>query len=194
MSAARTLLAEPALHTAAWVTLAAVFTLALPGKLRDFAAFAATVANYRIVPAGVSPAVAAAVVAGELAVVAGLVLPPSRAAAAGLAAVLLATFTIAIAVNLARGRRTIDCGCFRGLIRERLGWSHVARNLLLLAAALQIATIAPNPAGPLDLALGAVAAATLLLLFLAGAQLAFDPRHDVVLAGGEPRAIPGRAS
>ncbi|MCS6780159.1 MAG: methylamine utilization protein MauE [Geminicoccaceae bacterium] len=188
------LLAEPALHTAAWATLAAVFALALPGKLRDFAAFAATVANYRIVPAGASPAVAAAVVAGELAVVAGLVLPASRAAAAGLAAALLAIFTVAIAVNLLRGRRTIDCGCFRGLIRERLGWSHVARNLLLLAAAVHVATIGPQPAGPLDLALGAAAALTLLLLFLAGAQLAFDPRHDLVLADGDPRAIPGRAS
>lgn len=194
MLSASTLLAEPALHTASWATLAAVFALALPGKLRDFAAFAATVANYRIVPAGASPAVAAAVVAGELAVVAGLVLPASRAAAAGLAMVLLVIFTVAIAVNLLRGRRTIDCGCFRSLIRERLGWSHVARNLLLVAAALQVATIAPNPAGALDLALGSAAAATFVLLFLAGAQLAFDPRHDVMLTEGDAGAIPGRAS
>lgn len=194
MVSASTLLAEPALHTAAWVTLAAVFALALPGKLRDFAAFAATVANYRIVPAAAGSTVAAAVLAAEIVVVAGLVLPASRAAAAGLAAFLLVMFTVAIAVNLRRGRRTIDCGCFRGLIRERLGWSHVARNLLLLAAAFQVATIGPQPAGPLDLALGAVAAATLMLLFLAAAHLAFDPRHDVVLADGDPRAIPRRAS
>ncbi len=194
MISAGTLLAEPALHIASWATLAAVFALALPGKLKDFPAFAATVANYRIVPAGASPAVAATVVVGELAVVGGLLLPASRAAAARLAALLLAIFTVAIAVNLVRGRRTIDCGCFRSLIRERLGWSHIARNLLLLAAALQVATIAPNPAGPLDLALGAVAAATFLLLFLAGTQLAFDPRHDVVPNEGYAGAVPGRAS
>ncbi|MCX7630446.1 MAG: methylamine utilization protein MauE [Geminicoccaceae bacterium] len=183
MPEASALASEPALYAAAWFLLLAVFALALPGKLRDFEAFVGTVRNYRLLPAVLARPVALGIVAAELSVLLGLLLPWTRSAAAALAASLLALFACAVAVNLARGRRGIDCGCFRTLLRERLSWWHVARNGFLCAAALFVATAAPRPAGFLDLAVAALAAASFVLLFLAGAQLAFDPRHELVSEG-----------
>lgn len=186
MAAASALLAEPALHVAAWLALLATFALALPGKLRDLEAFAATVRNYRLLPSWASTPVALAVIVGEILVALGLLWPATRAAAAVLAAFMLALFALAVALNLARGRRSIDCGCFRSLVRERLSWGHVARNGLLVAAAALVATVEPRPAQMLDLALGAAAAISFVLLSLAAAQLSFDPRHELVLEQPQP--------
>ncbi|MFM7275424.1 MAG: MauE/DoxX family redox-associated membrane protein, partial [Gammaproteobacteria bacterium] len=52
------------------------------------------------------------------------------------AAVLLAVFALAMGINLQRGRSGIDCGCFRGTLRQSLRIELVLRNILLLAAAL----------------------------------------------------------
>jgi hypothetical protein len=174
------LLGEPALHTASLVLLAGTFVIALQGKLRDFDGFVGTVANYRLLPGTWAGPAAFLTVSGEIAAVSLLLPPATRPAGAALAALLLAVFTVAIGINLARGRFTIDCGCFRGFLRERLtGW-HVVRNLVLLAGAMLLLTEPLAEGSILDHAVGFVAAATLLLLFLAGAHLAFDPRHELV--------------
>ena len=54
-------------------------------------------------------------------------------------AILLLLFAAAMAVNLRRGRADIDCGCALGLLKERISWPLVARNLVLAAAAAVIA-------------------------------------------------------
>lgn len=185
MAAASALLAEPALHVAAWLALLATFALALPGKLRDLEAFAATVRNYRLLPSWASTPVALAVIVGEILVVLGLLWPATRGCGRA-RGFMLALFALAVALNLARGRRSIDCGCFRSLVRERLSWGHVARNGLLVAAAVLVATVEPRPAQMLDLALGAAAAVSFVLLSLAAAQLSFDPRHELVLEQPQP--------
>lgn len=178
------LLGEPALHTASLVLLAGTFVIALPGKLRDFDGFVGTVANYRLLPGAWARPAAFLTVSGEIAAVSLLLPPATRPVGGALAALLLAVFTVAIGINLARGRRTIDCGCFRGLLRERLtGW-HIVRNVVLSAGAILLATVPPTEGSILDHAVGVVAAATLLFLFLAGAHIAFDPRHELV---AEPR-------
>ena len=64
----------------------------------------------------------------------GLLTPWPEAAAAGL----LSAFAVAMGINLLRGRRHIDCGCFQGALKQPLRWTLVIRNallaLLLLAA------------------------------------------------------------
>jgi hypothetical protein len=59
--------------------------------------------------------------------------------AASLAALLFSLFAIAMAVNLARGRTYIDCGCFQSALRQSIDWRLVARNGGLAAMALAIA-------------------------------------------------------
>ncbi len=44
---------------------------------------------------------------------------------------LLALYALAMAINLARGRRDLDCGC--GIVRKSISASMVVRNLLLAA-------------------------------------------------------------
>ena len=48
---------------------------------------------------------------------------------------LFATFAVAIAINLIRGRRDIPCGCFGSRDEDGITWSMVARNGALGAAA-----------------------------------------------------------
>jgi hypothetical protein len=63
-----------------------------------------------------------------------------------LAAGLLAVYTGAIAINLARGRRDIDCGCAGPALREPLSGWLLGRNGILLAAALAcLVPLRPRP-------------------------------------------------
>ena len=63
-----------------------------------------------------------------------LLADPGATLGALLAAALLVGFTVAIVVNLARGKRP-DCHCFGRLSSKPLGWGTVARNVVLLALA-----------------------------------------------------------
>ncbi|WP_328799163.1 MauE/DoxX family redox-associated membrane protein, partial [Sandarakinorhabdus rubra] len=59
------------------------------------------------------------------------------AAWAPLAAIaLLLTFAAAMAINIGRGRRHIDCGCGHAGLRQQLGWGKVLRNVGLALALL----------------------------------------------------------
>ena len=88
-------------------------------------------------------------------------------------AILLLAFAWAMAVNLRRGRAAIDCGCALGLLKERISWPLVARNLLLAAAAAVIAVSTPTrrPLSPLDWFTIAAAIACGLLLYAAVGRL-----------------------
>ena len=116
--------------------LGALFVWAALTKLPDMAAFAQDVANYRLVPAALVPYAAAAVVGIEL--VSGLALLTGIAArpAAILLSLLLLAFTVFLAQALLRGI-DLRCGCFGS--DERASWWTVARDLLMLAAALAVA-------------------------------------------------------
>jgi hypothetical protein len=113
-------------------------------KLRDVAAFRGALEGYALLPAlWVVPA-GAALIAVEIGLAVALCLPPVGAAAAVATAALLALYGAAMAVNLGRGRRDIDCGCGGPAGAQPIGAGLVARNALLAAAALAGAL----PAGP----------------------------------------------
>jgi hypothetical protein len=52
-----------------------------------------------------------------------------------IAMIMLAAFTLAITINLMRGRVSISCGCF-GSRKHELSWLLVVRNLLLVVVAM----------------------------------------------------------
>ena len=62
----------------------------------------------------------------EALVIVGLIVPATRPAAAMLAFALLAIYGVAIAINLVRGNRRIDCGC--GGAGQGLSWFLVGRK------------------------------------------------------------------
>ena len=121
-----------ALLLASRVGLGAVFLYAAATKLPDMASFAQDFANFRLLPPGLVPYGASAVVGIEivlgLALVSGFGARPAALAAAGL----LMVFLGALAQALLRGI-DLRCGCFGG--DELANWWTVARDALLLVPA-----------------------------------------------------------
>ena len=130
------------LARAARIILGGLFLWASVTKVPDMAAFAESVANYRIVPPALVPAVAAVVVGVEIAAGAALVLNVWARAAALVLSALLAVFTVGLASALARGI-DLSCGCFGGTAPAT--WWTVLRDLVLLALALGVAASSPSP-------------------------------------------------
>ena len=108
--------------------VALVFLDAAVGKMRAWTVFQGVLANYRLIRALLIPAVAYALPPAEAAVGAALLTGTFSPWAEAAAAALLLVFAFAMAVNLMRGRRHIDCGCFQGTLKQTLRWSLVARN------------------------------------------------------------------
>jgi len=118
------------------IALGALFIWAALTKLADMAGFAQDVANYRVVPAGPVPFVASAVVGIELLAGIALVAGVMERAAAAVIAALLIGFTVFLSQALLRGI-DLRCGCFGG--DEPASWWTVARDLVMLAAAILVA-------------------------------------------------------
>ena len=127
---------DPVIPLVVALSLAALWLAAATHKLRTFESFSAVVADYRLVPARAAGACAAAVTAAELGLGIGLLFPAGRDPALAGSALVLVLYAGAIAVNLLRGRRFIDCGCSGFAGRQPLGAWLVARNLALALVAL----------------------------------------------------------
>lgn len=121
--------------TVARIVLAGVFLVSAWGKIRDREGSRDAVAAFGV-PASLVAAVASALPVVELACAALLLAPDPAATVGALAsALLLAAFTVAIAANLARGRRPA-CHCF-GAPRgdDAISGRTIVRNAGLLALA-----------------------------------------------------------
>jgi hypothetical protein len=126
---------DPVAVWTARIVLAAVLAMAAFAKLRSLDEFVGVVHNYRVLPEFLVRPVAYALPPLEAAIALALLLEPTRRGAAIAAAALLAVFAVAMAVNLARGRVEIDCGCFAAALRQRISWALVGRNVALIALA-----------------------------------------------------------
>ncbi len=167
------LLSEPMFGVFARGLLAAVFASAAVSKIGRAEEFHGVVRNFRIGPEAAAKPVALILPWIELAVALALLAPWTVALGAWGSAVLLVLFAAAMSVNLRRGRRAIDCGCFRAGLRQNLSWSLVARNLGLTALAVWLAAAAPGMAAPgiFDLLFGAAAAGLAFLIYVGAALL-----------------------
>jgi uncharacterized membrane protein YphA (DoxX/SURF4 family) len=128
--------------------LGALFLWASTTKVPDMAAFAESVANYRIVPPALVPAAASAVVGVEMVTGLSLLFNVWARASAWVLAALLAAFTAGLTSALARGI-DLACGCFGGNA-PATRWT-VLRDVALLALAVFVALTArwraPSPSG-----------------------------------------------
>jgi hypothetical protein len=154
-------------------SLAVLFAASTAHKLAALGEWPGVVRNYRVLPQALAvPAAAVLLIAGAL-TAAALCWPTTRRFGAGAAALQLILFAAAIAINLRRGRSSIDCGCFSSRLRQGLAAWMVARNLILALLALSLLWPAtPRALGALDIATVVAAVATLTLLY---------PVLDVVL-------------
>lgn len=154
---------------------ALVFGMAVLGKLHHREEFVGVVANYRLVPELLAPVVAWLVVALETAVVLSLATGVGLAVGAGLAVILLCGFAVAMTINLARGRREIDCGCFQSALRQRLSVPLIVRNLVLTVAILPLIEAGARSAWLVPLLGGEMQSAALLQVLdgMAGGSVLF---------------------
>ncbi len=115
-------------------SLALLFLTAAMHKLNSSARFRAQLAAYELVPSAILPGLARAIPLAEMAVVFLILAPITRPWAGALAAGLLASYTVAIAINLLRGRDDIDCGC--GGQPQMLSYWLLLRNAALIIGCL----------------------------------------------------------
>ncbi len=141
-----------------------VFVQAGLAKLRHRELLPGVIANYRLLPAPFVTPAAQLLPFAELAIGAALLGGGQRIAILP-AVALLAIFAVAMAVNIGRGRRHIDCGCGRSQLRQPLSWLLVGRNIALALALLPRLLPAPLPGG-MALATAIAGGAAIFLLFL----------------------------
>jgi uncharacterized membrane protein YphA (DoxX/SURF4 family) len=116
------------------VALAAVFAVAGVAKLRDPHGAQRTVGAVGV-PVGVRPAAAFGLCVAELAVAALLLLPGLGDIGAGIAVAMLVVFLVALGVQYLRGIE-VPCACFGQIAVTPAGLPTLARNAVLLAAAV----------------------------------------------------------
>lgn len=126
---------EWVIHQTGVGVLIVVFGLAVSHKLRNYPRFRASVAAYEMVPEAFVAWFAALIVAVEALTVLLLLTHEGRGMLLGFA--LLGTYTMAMGLNLARGRSEIDCGC--GDLPTPLSRWLLLRNVVLMGLALAAA-------------------------------------------------------
>lgn len=148
-----------------------LFGGAVAGKLRHIDSFLDTVSRYRLVPFALSRPAAWLIIGLEIEVVVALASGSFVGIGSASAAALLTGFALAIAINLARGEREIDCGCFQAGRRQPLGWDLVLRNLLLAALFLPLLAARPSPATALEWLDGFAGGLVLFVLYWAFSEI-----------------------
>jgi hypothetical protein len=164
---------DPVIEISIRLALALLFAGAAWHKASNLHRFEAVVRGYHLLPAPWLPAASRLLPLVEAVLALGLVYGPSGLVAACGAATLLLIYAAAIAVNIVRGQRDIDCGCFASSSRAPLSPGLVGRNLGLTAASLL--TLAPQRARTLvwiDWLTVGMTLIVLSLLWLASQRLA----------------------
>ncbi len=141
MSSTYWLSIDPLSARVAQVLLLAVFAGGLLHKLRDWRDFAQALDGYRLIASWAQQPAAFGLISTELAAIVLVALPSTRQLGASLMLALLLLYTGAIAINLARGRTSFDCGCGWGAAASGVsrisGWL-IYRNLFVVCAALVV--------------------------------------------------------
>ena len=126
-----------ALNIAILAALTIVFLAAGIDKIFHYEGFLNALRNYVVVPRGTASILGPAVIAAELLVGVGLLVPSWRRDAAIGAALLLALFTAATATNHLLGGRGI-CGCWFTVTLAEGTAAHVIQNLMFLVLAVLV--------------------------------------------------------
>ena len=165
---------DPALQWLLRAFLAFVLMRAAWHKGRDLAAFRLALAGYQLIPSVLVQAASLALVALEATSAVALLVPATSAAGAWGAGGLLVLYSAAIAINLLRGRRAIDCGCSGPAGGRPLGEALLVRNGLLIGAVIACsAPAAARSVGAVDALTVFLGAAVASLLYTA-VDLALD--------------------
>jgi len=126
--------------------LGAVFVAAAIPKLRHPKTFTLAVMEYRVLPPFLSRLFARIVPPLELLLGTFFLTGTVVRLAAAATTLLLTSFLIGIAVNLARGRR-VECNCFGSGRQRKTGWILVFQDLALAGMCLVLLALSPTSLG-----------------------------------------------
>lgn len=178
--------------------LGMIFLAALIGKLRSPRRFLHAVTGYRLLPYWLTKAAAIAVVAAELFLAAAFLSGWLIGPAALLALPTLGAFSLAVGINLHRGRR-VACGCF-GNRSEQISGQVLTRLIALLSMAILLVSleflVGTPPltlsrlvtSGQQGFAYGVDVLAAVSFLIVGTVWLLHSQELAVVARGGRPRA------
>lgn len=126
-------------HLTRWLRLPLGALLLTTGTLKLLApiAFVDSIIAYNLLPTTWVSVAASSVIIAEVALGAALLLGYKTRLAALLTAVLVALFTVVQILTISRGMQ-IECGCLPEVKEQMVGWSSVARNLLLMLWAVSL--------------------------------------------------------
>jgi hypothetical protein len=123
---------DPVISLILHYALALLWLSSAAYKLVRFAEFRVTMEDYRLLPPGhIVHFVAVSLPVVEFVIGLGLLIPALAVYGAAGSAALLLIYAAAMGINLARGRRHIDCGCAGPTLGQSLSGALVLRNLLL---------------------------------------------------------------
>jgi uncharacterized membrane protein YphA (DoxX/SURF4 family) len=164
---------EPVIAWTLRVVLALLFGISAWEKLQDFSKFKGVMRDYQLIPPAWISIAARSLIVCEGVVAIALVATPW----AGLGVIgLLVVYGAAIAINLARGRTEIDCGC-GGTDGQPLSSLLLVRNALLAAAALGVLLpLRSRALGAEDIFAIGAAVTTISILWTASGQLLKNTR------------------
>ncbi len=145
--------------------VALIFLTAAYGKVRHWAVFQGVIANYRLLPEVLVAPVAYLLPPLEALLGTALLLGLGSPWPEGAAASLLVLFAIAMGINIGRGRRHIDCGCFQSALKQSLSWKLVIRNVLL-SLLLGVAALAGGLPGDLFMLVNGLLVGAVLFVIL----------------------------
>ncbi len=120
------------------LTLGGLLILAAVTKFVDRGGFQAAVSEYRVFPSALERPFAVTLPFVELTLGVLLLAGLGTVIAASLAVPVFLSFSLAIGVNMVRGR-DLDCHCFGSVQSEPIGWPAVIRSSALLVVAVIVA-------------------------------------------------------
>ena len=135
MNGFREWLTHPVTVRVCRVATGLLFAVAALSKLGDLPAFAEQIHNFRFLPLFAENAVAMTLPWIELVAALALLLNVRPRAGAGVAAGLMAAFTLLVVVSMFRGL-DVECGCFGTADASRVGIVKALQNLGMLALAV----------------------------------------------------------
>jgi uncharacterized membrane protein YphA (DoxX/SURF4 family) len=162
--------------------LASLFAASAIHKLRDLSRHGDALLAYGLIPGKLVPMVATAGPIFELTAAVLLVVPSVSRLGAVAILVLLLVYTLAVTINLVRGRRDIDCGCVGPANEQPLSYFLVSRNIVLISlAAASLLPLSGRGLHPVD-------AVSLVGGFIVTALI----WHAAHVLGANQRMLPGR--
>lgn len=142
---------DPVIPLVCSLILSYVFVVASFHKWQNLSEFRETLTNYQVLPEALLGFFVLSVPTVELLCGVALLVPYSVTMAASGVAILLLMYIGAIAINLLKGRRTIDCGCGGTEQKQAISEGLIVRNGVLVFFAYCLITAVPaRELGALD--------------------------------------------